>query len=269
MGTRRLTILGCGSSPGVPRITGDWGACDPTNLKNRRTRASMLVEQFADDGALTSVVIDTGPDFRSQMIAAGVQDLHAVVLTHAHADHLHGIDDIRSFVYKNQHRMPVWGDPITMQRVLDGFGYCFETPEGSSYPPIARSKIIPDLDAVFEVEGPGGTVPFLPLWQQHGDSHSLGFRIGNIAYCTDVSDYPDASIEKLRGLDLLIIDALQYRRHPSHLSLEQALEWIDKIAPKRAILTHMHIPLDYETVKRETPDHIEPAYDGMRFEVAF
>jgi phosphoribosyl 1,2-cyclic phosphate phosphodiesterase len=269
MATRRFTILGCASSPGVPRITGDWGACDPSNPRNRRTRTSMLVEQFADDCALTSVVIDTGPDFRSQMVAVGAQDLHAVVLTHAHADHLHGIDDIRSFVYKNQHRMPVWGDPITMERVLEGFGYCFETPEGSSYPPIGRSKIIPDLDSVFEVEGPGGSIPFLPLWQQHGDSHSLGFRMGDIAYCTDVSDFPDASVEKLRDLDILVIDCLQYKHHPSHLSLSQALEWIERIAPKRAILTHMHIPLDYETVKRETPAHVEPAYDGMRFEVTF
>lgn len=267
MGTRRFTILGCGSSPGVPRITGDWGACDPSNPKNRRTRTAMLVEQFADNGATTSVVIDTGPDFRSQMVAVDARDLHAVVLTHAHADHLHGIDDIRSFVYKNQHRMPVWGDPITMQRVLEGFGYCFETPEGSSYPPIARSRIIPDLDAVLEVEGPGGSIPFLPIWQQHGETHSLGFRIGDIAYCTDVSDFPDASIAKLIGLDILIIDALQYKHHPSHLSLEQALGWIEKIAPKRAILTHMHIPLDYDTVTRETPGHVEPAYDGMRFEV--
>ena len=269
MGTRRFTILGCGSSPGVPRITGDWGACDPSNPKNRRTRAAMLVEQFADDGAMTSIVIDTGPDFRSQMIAVDARDLHAVVLTHAHADHLHGIDDVRSFVYKNQHRMPVWGDPITMQRVLEGFGYCFETPEGSSYPPICRSKLISDLDAVFEVEGLGGSVPFLPLWQQHGETHSLGFRIGDIAYCTDVSDFPEASVAKLADLDILIIDALQYKHHPSHLSLEQALDWIEKIAPKRAILTHMHIPLDYETVSRETPDYVEPAYDGMRFEVAF
>jgi phosphoribosyl 1,2-cyclic phosphate phosphodiesterase len=165
--------------------------------------------------------------------------------------------------------MPVWADAVTMERVLEGFRYCFETPEGSSYPPIGRSKIIPDLEAVFEVAGPGGAIPFLPLWQQHGDSHSLGFRIGDFAYCTDVSDFPEASVEKLLGLDTLVIDCLQYRHHPSHLSLQQALGWIDRIKPKRAILTHMHIPLDYETVRRETPDHIEPAYDGMRIEVEF
>lgn len=266
MPKRRFTILGCGSSPGVPRITGDWGDCDPSNPKNRRTRASLLVEQFADDGKITSVIIDTGPDFRTQMIAAEAWDLHAVVLTHAHADHIHGIDDIRSYVYKNEHRMPVWGDPVTLERLLEGFRYVFETPSGSSYPPIARPMTI-DIGSTFEVPGPGGPVPFEPVVQQHGDAHSLGFRIGDFAYCTDVSHFPADSLPKLAGLDTLVIDCLQYRTHPSHLSLQQAMDWIGRIGPKRAILTHMHIPLDYETVRRETPDHVEPAYDGMVIEV--
>jgi phosphoribosyl 1,2-cyclic phosphate phosphodiesterase len=266
MAKRRFAILGCSSSPGVPRITGDWGACDPDNPKNRRSRASMLVEQIDDKGAPTSVVIDTGPDFRSQMVAVGAKDLHAVVLTHAHADHLHGIDDIRSFVYKNQHRMPVWADTLTMERVMEGFRYCFETPEGSGYPPIARANIIPEIGAIFEVPGPGGAIPFLPLMQAHGETHSLGFRIGDFAYCTDVSDFPEATLEALGGLDVLVIDCLQYKHHPSHLSLQQASDWIDRIKPKRAILTHMHIPLDYDTVMRETPSHVEPAYDGMMIE---
>ncbi|MCB1447620.1 MAG: MBL fold metallo-hydrolase [Rhizobiaceae bacterium] len=263
MAKRRFTILGCGSSPGVPRITGDWGACDPANPKNRRTRAALLVEQIADDGSLTSIVVDTGPDFRGQMIAAGARALHAVVLTHAHADHLHGIDDIRSFVYRNEHRMPVWADPATMERAMEGFRYCFETPEGSNYPPIARAMIIRDLNAAFDVDGPGGAVPFLPVVQHHGDGHSLGFRIGDFGYCTDVSDFPAESLPKLAGLDTLVIDCLQYRLHPTHFSLQQALGWIERLEPKRAILTHMHIPLDYDTVRRETPDHIEPAFDGM------
>jgi phosphoribosyl 1,2-cyclic phosphate phosphodiesterase len=263
---RRFTILGCSSSPGVPRITGDWGECDPNNPKNRRSRASLLVEQFDDKGNVTSVVIDTGPDFRTQMVAVGAQELHAVILTHAHADHLHGIDDIRSFVYKNQHRMPVWADPMTMERAIDGFRYCFETPEGSSYPPIARPMKI-DIASAFEIEGPGGSIPFLPMIQHHGDSHSLGFRVGDFAYCTDVSHFPDEALERMEGLDVLVIDCLQYRHHPSHLSLQQALGWIERIAPKRAILTHMHIPLDYDVVARETPDHVEPAYDGMRIDV--
>jgi phosphoribosyl 1,2-cyclic phosphate phosphodiesterase len=266
MAWRRFTILGCGSSPGVPRITGDWGACDPNNPKNRRTRASLLVEQGDDEGRVTSVVIDTGPDFRSQMVAVEARELHAVVLTHAHADHLHGIDDIRSFVYQNQHRMPVWGDSVTLDRAMEGFGYCFETPAGSSYPPIGRAMVIKDIEQIFGVEGPAGAIPFQALWQQHGESHSLGYRIGTFAYCTDVSDFPETTLEKMHGLDTLVIDCLQYKRHPSHLSLSQAMEWITRIAPRRAILTHMHIPLDYDTVMRETPDHVEPAFDGMRIE---
>lgn len=268
MPKRRFTILGCGSSPGVPRITGEWGACDPANPKNRRMRASLLVEQFAEDGRKTAIVVDTGPDFRSQMIAVEARELHAVVLTHAHADHLHGIDDIRSFVYKNEHRMPVWADPATMERTMEGFRYCFETPEGSNYPPIARPMTIGSLNTIFEVEGPGGAVPFLPVVQNHGEGHSLGFRIGDFAYCTDVSDFPAESLPKLEGLETLVIDCLQYRRHPSHLSLQQALDWIERLKPGRAILTHMHIPLDYEIVRRETPDHVEPAYDGMVIEAA-
>ena len=266
MPRRRFTILGCSSSPGVPRITGDWGACNPDNAKNRRTRASLLVEQFDDRGNVTSVVVDTGPDFRSQMVAVGASELHAVVLTHAHADHLHGIDDVRSFVYKNQHRMPVWADPVTMQRVQEGFSYIFATPEGSKYPPIARAFEIGAMGEAFEVPGPGGPIPFVPLMQHHGDTHSLGFRIGDFAYCTDVSDFPEQSLPILEGLDVLILDCLQYRFHPSHLSLTQATEWIERIAPRRAYLTHMHIPLDYDVVLKETPDHVEPAYDGLRID---
>jgi phosphoribosyl 1,2-cyclic phosphate phosphodiesterase len=266
MGRLKFTILGCSSSPGVPRITGDWGACDPNEPKNRRSRAALLVERFDEQGRVTSVVIDTGPDFRTQMVAVGATDLHAVVLTHAHADHLHGIDDIRAFVYKNEHRMPVWADETTMGRVLEGFGYCFETPKGSNYPPIARANVIPEIGSSFDADGPAGPVTLLPFLQTHGDSFSIGFRIGNFAYCTDVSDFPEASLQHMKNLDVLVIDCLQYRRHPSHLSLEQALAWIDRIKPKRAILTHMHIPLDYHTVRNETPDHVDPAYDGMVIE---
>jgi phosphoribosyl 1,2-cyclic phosphate phosphodiesterase len=154
-----------------------------------------------------------------------------------------------------------------MARIRDGFAYCLETPSGSSYPPIVEPRIIADIDAALIVDGAGGPIPFNVHMQQHGDVHSLGFRIGDVAYCTDVSDFPAESLGKLAGLDVLVIDALQHRYHPSHLSLEQALGWIERLAPKRAILTHMHIPLDYDAVMRETPEHVEPAYDQMRFEV--
>ncbi|MDE1158654.1 MAG: MBL fold metallo-hydrolase [Neorhizobium sp.] len=264
---RRFTILGCASSPGVPRLNGDWGDCDRENSRNRRTRTALLVEQIAPDGGRTVVVIDTGPDFREQMIAAGVQQLDAVLYTHAHADHLHGIDDIRGYFHTQKKRIPIYADPVTMERIRQGFGYCLETPPGGNYPPIVTPHLIEDLDEGVVIEGEGGPLRFTAHMQAHGDAHSLGFRVGDIAYCTDVSDFPEGSIERLAGIDLLIIDALQYTRHPSHLSLEQALDWIKRLGARRAILTHMHTPLDYATVARETPTNVEPAYDGLCIEI--
>ena len=263
---RRFTILGCASSPGVPRINGDWGACDPANPKNRRTRAALLVEQIGENGGVTTVVIDTGPDFREQMVASGVKHLDAVVYTHAHADHLHGIDDIRGFFHAQQQRIPIYADPETMERIRAGFGYCLETPEGSGYPPIAEPFLIETPDSHVTIRGAGGPITFEPILQVHGNINSYGFRIGDFAYCSDVSDFPEGQLSKLQGLDLLVIDCLQYRFHPSHLSLDQSLGWISRIAPKRAVLTHMHTPLDYDTVMAETPEHVEPAYDQMRIE---
>ncbi|WP_296100420.1 MBL fold metallo-hydrolase [uncultured Agrobacterium sp.] len=264
---RRFTILGCSSSPGVPRINGDWGACDPTNPKNRRTRAAFLIEQISPDGGVTTVVVDTGPDFREQMIAAGVKAIDAVIYTHHHADHLHGIDDLRGYFITSGSRIPIYAEPDTMQRIRDGFPYCLETPAGSNYPPIVKPNLIEDLDQDIVIEGEGGPLRIRPHLQQHGDIVSLGFRVGDVAYCTDVSDFPPESVEKLQNLDTIVIDTLQYRYHPSHLSLEQSLGWIETLGAKHAILTHMHTPLDYETVLRETPDHVEPGYDQMRFEV--
>ena len=267
MAVRRVfTILGCGSSPGVPRINGDWGACDPTNPKNRRTRAALLIEQTGDDGGTTTVVIDTGPDFREQMIAAKVKNIDAVFYSHPHADHIHGIDDLRGYVQYTGKGMPIWADSLTMERIREGFRYCLETPKGSSYPPIIEPKIIDPSLAPVAITGAGGTIVFQPVLQHHGSIMSMGFRIGDFAYCSDVSDFPQETIGKLTGLDMLVIDTLQYKFHPSHLSLEQSLGWIARFSPKRAVLTHMHTPLDYETVLRETSEHIEPAYDGMRLE---
>ncbi|XUY28077.1 MBL fold metallo-hydrolase [Agrobacterium sp. rho-8.1] len=264
---RRFTILGCGSSPGVPRINGDWGACDPDNPKNQRTRAAFMVQQFSPDGGVTTVVIDTGPDLRAQLIAAKVEHIDAVLYTHAHADHLHGIDDLRGYFISSRKRIPIYADTVTMQRIRYGFPYCLETPQGSNYPPIVEPHLIADMGVEFSVSGAGGTIYFKPHMQTHGDTHSLGFRIGDIAYCTDVSDFPPEAVATLGGLDVLIIDTLQYKYHPSHLSLEQSLGWIEKLDPKRAVLTHMHTPLDYDIVLRETPDHVKPGYDQMQFEI--
>lgn len=264
--TRRFTLLGCSSSPGVPRINGDWGNCDPNNPKNRRTRASFLIEQIGADGGKTVVVVDTGPDFREQMIRSKVDRIDAVIYTHAHADHLHGIDDLRGYFHSQHHRIPIYAEPFTMARIAEGFGYCLETPDGSNYPPIVKPHIIEDLNQMIRIDGAGGPLSLMPLKQQHGDIISIGLRIGDLAYCCDVSDFPPETVAKLYDLDTLIIDALQYRPHPSHLSLEQALGWIKQLTPKRAVLTHMHTPLDYQTVLDETPQNVEPGYDQMTLE---
>ena len=261
----RLIIVGCGSSPGTPRIIGDWGACDPSNPKNRRRRAAAIVERISA-GGITRVAIDTGPDFREQMLDAGATHLDGVVYTHGHADHIHGIDDLRGYFLARRSRVDVHADRPTLDRLREAFGYCFETPPGSSYPPIVTPHIIVH-DQPFTIDGAGGPIVFDPLPQIHGDIISLGFRMGSLAYCPDVSDFPDETAARLRDLEVLVIDALQYRPHPSHLSLSQALEWIDRLKPRRAVLTHMHIPLDFATVEAETPDHVEPAYDGMTLEM--
>lgn len=263
----RLTILGCGSSPGVPRITGDWGACDPANPRNRRLRASALIERIRPDGARTRVVIDTGPDFRQQMVENGVNSLDAVVYTHPHADHIHGIDDLRGYVLAQKKRMDIYADDATMQRLREGFFYCFETPAGSDYPPILNAHRIEHYRP-FTIEGAGGSLTFLPLLQHHGLIHSLAFRVGPFAYCSDVNEFYPQTLPYLENLELLVIDALQYRSHPNHFSLGEALDWIERLRPERAVLTHMHIPLDYQTVQDETPAHVEPGYDGMVIETS-
>jgi len=263
-GTRRFTILGCGSSPGVPRIGGDWGNCDPRNPKNLRRRASLLIEQFGENGK-TTVVVDTGPDFREQMISASVDWADGVIYTHAHADHIHGIDDLRSFVINRRKRVAIWADEPTSMRLHEGFGYCFETPPGSQYPAILDENRI-TTGVAFTIDGEGGPVDIMPFNQIHGSITSLGFRIGNMAYSSDVSDFDDRALPHLKDLDIWIVDALQYRTHPSHLSLEQSLGWIARLNPKRAILSHMHTPLNYETVMAETPENVEPAFDGLQVE---
>ncbi len=260
-----FTILGCGSSPGVPRVNGDWGACDPTEPRNLRRRAAALVERHGPNG-VTQVAIDCGPDFRSQMLSAGVADLAAVVVTHPHADHIHGLDDVRGYAQTKRRLIPVLADAATYERLFEAFGYCFRTPAGSSYPPIVRHVPI-EAGVPFSIDGPGGPIHFRPFRQIHGNIHSLGFRIGDLAYCSDVSDFPDEAIAEIMGARWLVIDALQRHFHPSHFSLDQALAWIERLGVPNAILTHMHTPLDYATLRAELPAHIQPAFDGLTIEL--
>ena len=258
----RFHILGCGSSGGVPRIGGHWGDCDPTNPKNRRRRCSMLVERETDQG-VTRVLIDTSPDMREQLIDAGVGALDGVIYTHSHADHVHGVDDLRMVVFNMRERVNVWADQATCDALLDRFGYVFIQPEGSSYPPILNLNL---LDGPVTITGAGGDITFTPFEVEHGRIDALGFRIKDLVYLPDVSAMNDVAWDVVSGADCWVLDALRRDPHPTHSHLEQSLEWIKKSGVTNAILTNMHIDLDYETVLAETPDHIEPAFDGMVIE---
>ena len=260
MAELRFTILGCGSSGGVPRLGGNWGDCDPNNPKNRRRRCSMLVERITDAGT-TTVLIDTSPDMREQLLDAGVGHLDAVLFTHGHADHVHGIDDLRQIVFNRKERLDVWADGTTQERLYSSFGYAFTQPEGSPYPPILDMHTI---DGDVNIDGAGGPIAFTPFKVGHGSIDALGFRIKGLAYLPDVAEIYDDAWGALENLDIWVLDALRRAPHPTHSHLDRALEWIEKMAPKRAVLTDMHIDLDYQTLLDETPAHIEPAYDGMR-----
>jgi phosphoribosyl 1,2-cyclic phosphate phosphodiesterase len=262
MGRYRVTILGCGSSGGVPRLGGQWGACDPKNPRNARRRCSILVERLEGDAA-TRVLIDTAPDLRAQLLDAGVGLLDGVVYTHSHADHVHGIDDLRMVVFNRRSRLPVWADADTAEALIARFGYAFFQPRGSDYPPILDLNT---LAGPFTVEGAAGPVPLAPIRVQHGGIEALGFRIHDFVYLPDVSDIPETVWPQLAGLEIWVLDALRYRPHPTHAHLERSLEWIARAVPRRAVLTNMHNDLDYATVDAETPAHVTPAHDGMVLE---
>lgn len=260
------TILGCGSSGGVPRIGNIWGACDPDEPRNRRRRCSMLVEGWRDGSSEpTRVLIDTGADLREQLLDARVDRLDAVLYTHEHADHVHGIDDLRVLALHNRRRVDVYFSKACGERLHEAFGYCFETPAGSSYPPILNPHVIADGDIV-AVEGPGGTLSLKSFQLVHGDIAAFGFRVANLAYSPDLSHVPDTAYAALHDLAVWVIDALRPTPHPSHLSLPEALDLIERFAPERAVLTNMHIDLDYRTTDVETPDRVTPAFDGMQID---
>ncbi|WP_137112668.1 MBL fold metallo-hydrolase [Rhodobacter sp. SY28-1] len=254
-----FTILGCGSSGGVPRLGGIWGDCDPTNPKNRRRRCSMLITRETAEG-VTRVLIDTSPDMRDQLLDAGVGALDGVVYTHSHADHMHGIDDLRQVVFNQRQRLPVWADGPTQEALLSRFGYAFVQPEGSPYPPILDLHTI---DGPVSVAGAGGSVTLTPFRADHGSMDALGFRIGPLAYLPDAVDIPAESWPVLEGLDCWIVDALRRKPHPTHAHLDMTLGWIARAKPARAVITNMHVDLDYATLCEELPPHIRPAFDGM------
>lgn len=254
-----FTILGCGSSGGVPRLGGHWGACDPANPLNQRRRCSMLVERTDLEGT-TRVLIDTSPDLRSQLLDVGVGTLDGVVYTHPHADHVHGIDDLRMVVFNMRRRLPVWADAQTRKSLMERFGYVFEQASGSGYPPILQMN---PLEGDVTVEGAGGAVTLKPFAVAHGRIHALGFRVADLAYLPDVSAMTEEAWSAVHDLDCWVLDALRRDPHPTHAHLELSLEWIGRASPRRAVLTNMHIDLDHAAVAAETPAHVTPAHDGM------
>jgi phosphoribosyl 1,2-cyclic phosphate phosphodiesterase len=261
--TLEFVILGSGSSGGVPRADGAWGACDPSNPLNHRSRCSMMVRRPSGEGLerQTTVVVDASPEFRLQTAAAGVRRLDGLLMTHDHADQAHGIDDIRAFALRQRARIPVWMDDPTRESLMRRFGYIFAG-EGY-YPAIADIHDIPPHGQAWSVAGPSGPIPVVTFDQDHGGARSVGYRFGNLAYSSDVVGLPEHVFEALEGLDVWIVDALRYTPHPTHAHVERTLEWIARVRPKRAILTNLHIDLDYDELTSRLPPGVEAGHDGL------
>ncbi len=244
----------------------DWGACDPSDPRNVRTRCSLLL-RYRDrvSGPPTTVLIDTSPDLRQQLLAAGVSKLDAVIMSHHHADQCHGIDDVRALALSQQKPIPIYMDDETHRILSDRFSYCFTGHKG--YPPILAPN--PELQPTkaVTIEGAGGSVSILCLDQDHGTCRSLGFRIGPFAYCNDVLELPEATLQLLRGVKVFIVDALRYTPHPTHANVDRALEWAELIGAEQVVLTNMHVDLDYAELDSRTPAHVKPAHDGLELNI--
>ena len=255
----RVTVLGCGPSTGVPVIGGNWGICDPKDSRNRRRRVSVLVEV----GGVV-ILIDTSPDLREQLLDAGVSWIDAVVMTHAHADHLHGIDDLRSVNRLMRSTIPLHANRQTLAEIESRFGYVFKPvePPGHFYKPTVVPR---EIAGPFEIGG----VSVLPFAQDHGVSTTLGIRIGGFAYSTDVTELDDKAFAALDGIELWIVDCLRREPHPTHSHLAKTLSWIARVRPRRAVLTHMDQSLDYRELCSELPNDVEPGYDGLVIDLDF
>jgi phosphoribosyl 1,2-cyclic phosphate phosphodiesterase len=249
----KVRLLGCGTSSGVPRIGNDWGDCDPANSKNRRLRVSILVEHGGKQ-----VLVDTSPDLREQLLEGAVSAVDAVIWTHDHADHCHGIDDLRQLFHFSGRPIPGYARRETLDTLGARFGYVFDGQGG--YPAVAEARELPDQWTL-------GDMTIRIVDQPHGAITSAGIRFDadgrSIAYSTDFNALTEEMVTLFEGVDLWIVDALRRRPHPTHPHLDQALEWIGRIHPARAILTHMDNSMDYEALRRMLPADVEPGYDGL------
>lgn len=261
----KVTILGSGGSGGVPlpggppggEPSGNWGNADPNNPKNRRMRVSVLIET-----AGKTLLIDTSPDFRQQALRFGITHLDAVLFTHAHADHTHGLDDLRALSYVRKAPIPAYMSEDTRSLLTLRFDYAFSSshPQERLYPAIMEDKT---FGGSFEAAG----IPVTAFPQDHGNVTSWGFRIGGFGYSTDVVSLDEAAFEALSGIELWIVDCLREEPHPTHSHFAQTLQWIERVRPKRAALTHLNHSVDYDTLAAKCPPGVEPAYDGLAFEL--
>lgn len=256
-----VTVLGCGSSGGVPRVGSGWGACDPAEPRNRRRRCSAMVERHGSAG-VTRVLIDTSPDLREQLLSTNVDHIDAVLYTHEHADHTHGIDDLRPLSMRMRKAINVYANRTTGEFLRETFGYCFATPLDSEYPPFLIEHRL-EAGHATEIHGAGGTITTIPFRMQHGRVEAYGFRIGNFAYATDINHMPEASLPYVMGLEVLIVDALRQTPHATHFSVPEALALVDRVTPRRVVLTNLHTDLDYASLSATLPAGVEPAYDGL------
>ncbi|MBN8552887.1 MAG: MBL fold metallo-hydrolase [Caulobacterales bacterium] len=258
MSRLEITVLGCGSSGGVPRANGDWGTCNPDQSRNRRSRCSLAVRRHGDGGT-TTVIVDTSPDLRNQTLASNIKNIDGVFLTHDHADQTHGLDDLRIFAQMGRHRVPVWMDAATQRTLGRRFGYVFEGEHG--YPAICDAHQAAPGQTI-TVYGEGGPVEAMVFAQQHGPISSLGYRFGPVVYSSDVSGLDAAAFDVISGAELWILDALRWTRHPTHANVDQALAWVARSGVKRAVLTNLHIDLDYDCLRSLVPPGIDVAFDG-------
>lgn len=253
----KLRIPGCGTSSGVPRIGNDWGHCDPADPRNRRTRASIVVETES-----TRLLVDTSPDMRQQLLDAGLIHIDAILWTHDHADHCHGIDDVRQLFHARGEPVPGYGFPETMKQLKIRFAYVFDGRDG--YPPTVAAHDLP-ADAMF------GDIRVRTVAQPHGSIYSAGFRFDHgfksVGYSTDFHEFTDQMIELFSDMDIWVVDALRERPHPTHTHLSQTLDAIRRARPRRAILTHMDQSMNYRQLCLSLPAHIEPGFDGQEIEL--